>query len=78
VGRRQWQREGRVQLYYGDIYSLLVRAETENSIRRCGKGMNITSRMDFTNWEKSIYQELAKHQAPNKLLLLLNSRRGVN
>ena len=76
VCKVQWPREGEVQVYYGDTDSLLLKVKTEDLLGDLEKGEHISSRMDFTNWNSSLYPELVKRQAPNQLLML-KSETGV-
>ena len=70
VCKVQWPIEGQVQVYYGDTDSLLLKVKTENLLNDLENGEYISSRMDYTNWDESLYPELVKRQAPNQLLML--------
>ena len=71
VCKVQWPREGEVQVYYGDTDSLLLKVNgTEDLLGDLEKGEHISSRMDVTNWNPSLYPEMVKRQAPNQLLML--------
>ena len=48
----------------------MLKVRTANLLEDLEKGVHISSRMDFTNWDESIYPELVKRQAPNQLLML--------
>ena len=77
VCKIQWPIEGKVQVYYGDAYSLLLKVKTENFLNDLENGEYIRSRMDYTNWNESLYPELVKRLAPNQLLIL-KSETGSN
>ena len=62
--------EGQIQTYYGGTDSLLLKVKTDNLLDDLENGKHIRSRRDYTNWDESIYPELAKRQAPNQLLFL--------
>ena len=70
VCKVQWPIEGQVQVYYGNTDSLLLKVKTENLLNDLENGEYISSRMNYTNWDESLYPELVKRQAPNQLLML--------
>ena len=53
-----------------DTDSPLLKVKTENLLNDLENGEYISSRMDYTNWDESLYPELVKRQAPNQLLML--------
>ena len=55
----QWP-EGKIQLYYGDMDSLLLKVKTENLLCDLGNGKHISSQIDFTSWDVSICLVLVK------------------
>ena len=55
--------------FISGIHSLLLKVKTENLLDVLENGERISSRMDYTGRDESIYPELVKGQAPNKLFL---------
>ena len=61
---------GQVWVYYGDTDLLPLKVKTDIYLDDLETGEHISTRMDQTNWDGSIYPELVKRQAPNNLLIL--------
>ena len=62
--------ERQVQVHYGDTDSLLLKIKAENLLANLENGKQTSSRLEYTNWDKSIHPKIVKRQAPNKFLFL--------
>ena len=69
MSKLHWLGRGYFQVYNGDTDSLLFKGKTDKLLHDLENGVHITSRMDYTNWNESIYTELVKHKASNNIIV---------